>query len=441
MQDQRRAFLKSIAVGGMGFLLSCSKVGKFLQTGGVAKSAIPNSLNTDFVHFNSYGQSLSIGGTGSKPTTVSSIVQKYDSVMPNLGVRTADYAGKSKPTSFVPLVEKLSPDGTMGETLCSGCCEMFNQAINDIKTFTLHAIASGEGRQNVANLSKGSFYYKRFMNDIQTANSIAAGQGKTFSVGAIGWTQGEQDYDDGTTYDVYEAALLQLNIDTNADIRAITGQQNVIPFIVGQTSSQNRTTASMNDPVVALAQLDACINNPNFTLASPMYMLDFIGDNTHMDSTNYRILASYYGYAMKKFLMDGVKNFIYPARAHLSGNFVTITFNVPVMPLVFDTVRVADPGGFGFSAKDSAGTAITVNTVEIISGNTVKIGCANPPSSISYAINGKAKRAGRLLGPRGCLRDSQGNTIIFDPGGTNWPLHNWAPIFELTYNSGIDKGA
>jgi hypothetical protein len=101
------------------------------------------------------------------------------------------------------------------------------------------------------------------------------------------------------------------------------------------------------------------------------------------------------------------------------------------MPLVFDTVRVADPGGFGFTAKNSAGTVIKINKVEIVSGNTVKIKCANPPSFISYAINGNAKKAGRLLGPRGCLRDSQGNTIIFDPEGTNWPLHNWTPIFEL----------
>lgn len=48
-----------------------------------------------------------------------------------------------------------------------------------------------------------------------------------------------------------------------------------------------------------------------------------------------------------------------------------------------------------------------------------------------FPIKGISKRAGRLEGRRGCLRDSQGNNIVFDPQGTNWKLHNWAPIFKL----------
>ena len=92
----------------------------------------------------------------------------------------------------------------------------------------------------------------------------------------------------------------------------------------------------MADPNIALAQLDLCINYPNFTLAMPMYMLDYFFDNTHMTGINYRILASYYGYAMKKLLIDGVKNFIYPKRHNLEDNVLLIKFNVPVKPLVFE---------------------------------------------------------------------------------------------------------
>ena len=92
---------------------------------------------------------------------------------------------------------------------------------------------------------------------------------------------------------------------------------------------------------------------------------------------------------------------------------------------------VKNPGHFGFTVRNAAGNKIIIKKIEIIQGNAVKIVCANTPSSVSYAINGISKKAGRQEGPRGCLRDSQGDSIIFDPEGTNWKLHNWAPIFKL----------
>ena len=30
----------------------------------------------------------------------------------------------------------------------------------------------------------------------------------------------------------------------------------------------------------------------------------------------------------------------------------------------------------------------------------------------------------------GNLRDSQGDLIVFDPGGLNHPMHNWCALFE-----------
>jgi len=426
---KRRNFLRDVALTSV--LLACNKR-NILPEGTTVQSSATNELmiSTDYLHFNSYGQSLSIGGTNRTPTTVSSTFQKYDSVMPNLGVRSLDY-GLKTPTKFVPLVEKVSRNTVMGETLCSGSCEMFCQAMGE-KTFQLQATASGQGSSTVLELSKGTKGYQRLIKDIQAAKNIAGKQGKTFSVGAIGWTQGEKDYNENTTYDDYKLRLEQLNADINNDIAQITLQNTQIPLIIGQISSQNRAIDSMIDPNIALAQLDLCINHPNFTLATPMYMLEYFLDNTHMTSINYRILASYYGYAMKKLLIDEVKNFISPKEHYLEENTLTIKFNVPVMPLVFDTERVVDPGNFGFSIKDSSGSAISINGIEIIEGDTVRIICASIPYTVSYAINGKNKKAGRLEGPRGCLRDSQGDSIVFDPGGTNWKLHNWTPIFKLT---------
>lgn len=426
---KRRNFLRDVAVTSI--LLACNKRNLLPEATSVQSSATHElMISTDYLHFNSYGQSLSTGGSNGQPTTIVSKVQKYDSVMPNFGVRSIDYKTKTA-TKFVPLVEKLSRSTALGETLCSGSCEMFSQAM-ETKAFRLHAAASGQGSSTVLDLSKGTTAYQRLIKDIQTANTIAGKEGKTFSVGAIGWTQGEKDYNNNTSYNDYKLRLKQLNTDVNNDVALITFQGTSIPFIIGQVSSHNRAPDSMADPNIALAQLDLGINHPNFTLATPMYMLDYWPDNTHMNATGYRILASYYGYAMKKFLIDGVKNFIYPKEYYLEGTTLVIKFNVPMAPLVFDTERVADPGNFGFSVKDSANANIAINRIDIIDGDTVRIVCAGVPSTVSYAINGKGKKAGRLLGPRGCLRDSQGNSIVFDPAGTNWKLHNWTPIFKLT---------
>jgi len=426
---KRRNFLRDVALTSI--LLACNKR-NILPEGTSVHSSATNELmiSTDYLHFNSYGQSLSIGGANRTPTTVVSTVQKYDSVMANLGVRSVDYGTKT-PTKFVPLIEKLSAATVLGETLCSGSCDMFNQAMG-AKTFRMHAAASGASNSSVLQLAKGTKPYQRLIRDIQTAKNIAVNQGKTFSAGAIGWTQGEKDYTDNTSYNDYKLRLGQLNADVNNDVALITQQTAAIPFIIGQTSSHNKAADSMADPNIACAQLDLCINHPNFTLAGPMYMLDYWPDNTHLPAISYRILASYYGYAMKKLLIDGVKNFIYPKEHHLENTTLVIKFNVPVAPLVFDTERVVNPGNFGFSVKDSNGGNISISAIDIVDGDTVRIACASIPSTASYAVNGTIKKAGRLLGPRGCLRDSQGDTIVFDPSGTNWKLHNWTPIFKLT---------
>jgi hypothetical protein len=427
--------MKTLALIATVLLFACKKEDTALKTGNISKQTTDtlttDTSTTEFLGFDSYGQSLSIGGDAGKLAYVVSTTQKYNSVMPNLGVRSLDYP-KQKATSFVPLIEQLSTSGTFGETLVSGACEMFAQSYPD-RPFILHGVASGTGGQTVLQLSKGSSNYTRLTNDMQSAYSTAEGMGDTFSLGSTGYTQGEADITAGTDYDDYRQELVQLHDDINVDIPAITGQTNSIPFIVGQVSSINRTSASKANPEIALAQLDLCINDSGFTLATPMYMFDYLSDNTHFDGLHYRMLAAYYGYAAKKLLIDGVKNFIYVQESSVVTNDIYLTFNVPVAPLVFDTIQVVNPGNYGFTVKNSSGKNIKLKLVEILGDDTVHIKCASSPSGgqLSYAINGQSKRAGRTSGPRGCLRDSQGNTIIFDPEGTNYPLNNWTPIFRI----------
>ena len=48
---------------------------------------------------------------------------------------------------------------------------------------------------------------------------------------------------------------------------------------------------------------------------------------------------------------------------------------------------------------------------------------------LTYAVNGTG--VGPVNGARGCLRDSQGDSIIHDPTGLNFKLHNWLPISKI----------
>ena len=68
-----------------------------------------------------------------------------------------------------------------------------------------------------------------------------------------------------------------------------------------------------------------------------------------------------------------------------------------------------------------------------IEGDTVRLKCNKSPlnSKVRYAVNGERLKSGRLHGPRGNLRDSQGETEKMTVLGTTYPVHNWAYQFDM----------
>jgi hypothetical protein len=50
---------------------------------------------------------------------------------------------------------------------------------------------------------------------------------------------------------------------------------------------------------------------------------------------------------------------------------------------------------------------------------------------VRYAINGERKKSGNKVGPRGNLRDSQGNEEKAIILGKKYPLHNWGYQFDI----------
>ena len=128
---------------------------------------------------------------------------------------------------------------------------------------------------------------------------------------------------------------------------------------------------------------------------------------------------------------------LFPIKTECHDTEVIISFNVPCPPLNLDTTEVTNPGNYGFNV-------ITPNNRDIVKGvsiqdNQVHILCNESPNGcrVRYAVNGDKMKSGRLHGPRGNLRDSQGDSITITIQGKSYPIHNWCYQFDILIEEDI----
>lgn len=421
--------------------LSGKIVGDVSRTTGMTALRTGGTYDYDINFFPIYGQSLSVGQA--RPAV--SRTQKHDNLMFVDGMRPQyDHVADSDAVrygSFVPAIEENSAaDATLGETSCTASGEMVKQLIQaeDGLVYTaqgyqlLHS-APGFGATTIAQLSKGTAHYTRLMTQVAYGLANASALNKSFAVQAVGWMQGESDA--ATTQAAYYAALNTLIADINTDAKAITGQTKNIYLI----SYQLATEAT---PKIGLAQLQACNANPLIRIATPMYIFDYqAAGNVHLMTESQRLFGAYEGLAYKRIVIDGVDwKPLQPVSSTRSGNCAYVKFNVPVGKLVLDTSYVTQNTNYGFELFQADGvTPIAITGVSLRGSDTVKItaGAAIPAGAkLHYAWSGTATNYGRKKGPRGNLRDQQGESftghqaVIFDPAGMNQPMHNWCVIFD-----------
>ena len=88
----------------------------------------------------------------------------------------------------------------------------------------------------------------------------------------------------------------------------------------------------------------------------------------------------------------------------------------------------ADHYGFNIIRQDNTDIISDV----VLHGDTVTITCSELPVGcrIRYGVNGEFRKGGRLHGPRGNLRDSQGETRKITINGKTYPQDNWCYIFD-----------
>lgn len=402
----------------------------------------------------SFGQSLNQGEEATPPI---STVQKYKSLMFNTGViKTSGAVGDF--TSFIPLVESTN------ETSASGTSETIIEAIkmeNGVfpqspffDNYKFLFGAHGAGGQTIYALR--NTYLTGFLNAVQGAKNICTSTGKTLNVPAWIWMQGESDLrgiDGGSqpTKSAYKAALLELHTYINTQVKAITGQTNNLKCICYQTGNialYSQDFGFSNAYCgVPMAQLELINEQTDFVSSSPVYIYDFVkGNNIHLTNISEKLHGAYQGYAIKKAIIDQVAHKpVYPKTITITGNKIDIKFNVPSLPLKFDTSWVREAANYGFDVVKSTNAHI-ITSVSVL-GDTVTIQCSESPLNckLRYGVNGETVSysglgyvtgmSGRIDGARGNLRDSQGDFVRKEIQGVTYPLHNYSYCFDILLSS------
>ena len=295
----------------------------------------------------------------------------------------------------------------------------------------------GQDGTIIANLGKGSAPYQKFIQDIETAYNSSQNKGWDFVIPAICWMQGETDVTSYPGTD-YRQLLLQFTKDIENDVKQITGQKQNIEFICYQANPVTR--AKDFNPLayicpeteVPQTQLELVRDHPQFHASGPTYPYNFVNEIIHIDGLSQKK----HGLLAAQAAMDILKHQkkrrgLFPIRAKCHDMEIVIDFSIPSPPLTLDTIEVTNPGIYGFKVitPDNRDIAKEVS----IKDNLVHILCNESPKGcrVRYAVNGDKMKSGRLHGPRGNLRDSQGDSLFLTIRGKDYPIHNWCYQFDM----------
>lgn len=273
----------------------------------------------------------------------------------------------------------------------------------------------GQGATAIANLSKGTKPYEKFIENIKTAFDEACDNGWTFTVPAICWMQGESDIADYPDTD-YKKMLNKIREDMNADIKAITHQSTDIPFICYQANSLTRaehfkTTAyECKETYVPQTFVDLLSADSHYWASGPTYPYTCVNEKIHIDAAGQQAIGTLAAHSVLG-ILHGQERFqgLIPQRVKTNGLQVIVHFHVPSTPLSLDTVQVRKADNYGFSVISSHNRDIAQQIM--LAGDSVTILCSEPPtnSRVRYAVNGEYMKSGNQHGPRGNLRDANGN--------------------------------
>ena len=294
----------------------------------------------------------------------------------------------------------------------------------------------GHGLTDIQGLMKPVSPYMKFIEEIKFANQRAQELGWDFQIPAVCWMQGESDIADYPDTD-YKALFQEMYNDLNTDIKQVTHQTNDIRIICYQSSALTKgdrykdNNYSGTESQTPEIQMELVRDDSLIWAMGPTYPYDYLREALHIDAVGQKRI----GDLAAKSALGIIRNeprFIglVPMETKVEDNIVSIIFNVPSPPLCFDTVQVMKADHYGFNIIRQDNTDIVSDVM--LHGDTVTITCQESPMGcrIRYGVNGEFRKGGRLHGPRGNLRDSQGEKRKVTINGKTYPQDNWCYIFD-----------
>lgn len=381
-----------------------------------------------------YGQSYALGEEAVRITDFDSLRIKYDGriVTEHMDYVFGYYDHSSRLKQYIKRL--LHYDKKAFELSIYGMAESLVTQLG--KDTIICIFPGGHGQDPLYKLDKPSKPYLKFIEEIAYAYKKAKERGWDFNVPAVCWMQGESDIVDYPDTD-YQVLFKQMYQDLNADIKAITGQDNDIRIILYQSNVVTKgekykpNSYDCTEALTPEIQMELVRDDSLIWASGPVYHYSFVNESLHIDGISQKRI----GYLAAKSilgLLHHEERFrgLVPTQAKIIGNEIHIGFNVPCPPLCFDTITVRKIDHYGFSV-------INNNNVDIISNvelrqDSVIIKCQESPQNckIRYAINGELKKSGWRIGPRGNLRDSQGDQEKISILGKLYPQHNWCYMFD-----------
>lgn len=382
---------------------------------------------TDHVHFLFSGQSLSIGAEG---IPVLSITQPHNNLTFVGGPRSQwDQLG-----AFMDLVEVQGINSNRGETPCSGAANYVIELAGKDAGLDMIASTVGHGGYKIRQLNKNSQWYSLLINHTQAGAKLSAALNKTYSVGAMGWLQGESDQVGGYKPRLeYKNDLIQYQMDTEKDIKAITGQERDVPLISYQLSCYVAKKGNFRN--VTLAQLDASEESDKIFICSPTYPFPYHTDLVHLTNMGYLWIGHYFGKVYHEVVVEE-KEWIPLSPKSIQvinnpwGENVIVEFHVPEPPLVLDTKGLPKAEDYGFVVEDELGEP-GILSIDVISHTQVRIVVdrkihKNP--RLRYALDHLGPGMNLNSGASGNLRDSDDRSFSFN--GKKHHLYNWCVAFD-----------
>ena len=272
----------------------------------------------------------------------------------------------------------------------------------------------GQGATAIAQLSKGSAPYSKFIKDIETACQEAHSRGWSFIVPAICWMQGESDIVDYPPTN-YQQQIKKIWKDMNADILSVTQQKDSIPFIIYQPNSLSRANHfngnnyTCREAQVPQTFVNLLISDTWFWASGPTYPYSCVHEKIHIDAKGQQHIGMLAATSAIGILHKEKRNMgLIPTSVSLEEDYVSVHYNIPEPPLTFDTIQVSKANHYGFSVINKENRDILQSVS--IEDDVIRLQCSESPQDcfVRYAVNGDYMKSGCLHGPRGNLRD-QGN--------------------------------